>query len=119
MNEGFWSRIKSKPVAMGSALLVLMAICVAVLAPVLSPYPYDAQDTQHLLQAPTREHLMGTDSLGRDLLSRLIYGARLSLSIGVLTALTAMIIGTLYGAISGYAGGWLDNGLMRLIDVIY
>jgi oligopeptide transport system permease protein len=62
---------------------------------------------------------MGTDSLGRDLLSRLMYGARLSLFIGILTAAAAMVIGTLYGAISGYAGGWLDNALMRFIDVVY
>ena len=119
MRQRIWQRLKSDPVAIGSAILVLAIALVAVLAPLLTPYPYDAQDNQHLLQAPTKEHLMGTDNLGRDLLSRLIYGARLSLTIGVLTAATAMLIGTLYGAISGYVGGWLDNSLMRCVDVVY
>jgi len=119
MRERIWQRIKSDPVAISSAILVLSIALVAVLAPLLTPYPYDAQDSKHLLQAPTWEHLMGTDRLGRDLLSRLIYGARLSLTIGILTAATAMLIGTLYGAISGYVGGWLDDSLMRCVDVVY
>jgi oligopeptide transport system permease protein len=111
--------MKSNPVVTGSAALIVTMILVAVLAPYLAPYSYDAQDNQHLLQAPTLEHPMGTDGLGRDLLSRLIYGARLSLTIGIFTALSAMFIGTLYGAVSGYAGGWLDNSLMRGVDVVY
>jgi oligopeptide transport system permease protein len=119
MKKKVWQGMIYNPVGLSSAVLVLMVILVAAFAPVLSPYPYDAQDNQHLLQAPSREHLMGTDSLGRDLLSRLMYGARLSLFIGILTAAAAMVIGTLYGAISGYAGGWLDNALMRFIDVVY
>ncbi len=119
MRERIWRQMKANPVAMGSAVLILMMALVAILAPHLAPYPYDAQDNQHLLQAPSWEHLMGTDHLGRDLFSRLIYGARLSLTIGVLTAVTAMLIGTLYGAISGYVGGWLDNSLMRGVDVVY
>jgi ABC-type dipeptide/oligopeptide/nickel transport system permease subunit len=110
--------MRSNPVATGSAMLIVMMILVAALAPYLAPYSYDAQDNQHLLQAPSREHPMGTDGLGRDLLSRLIYGARLSLTIGIFTAFSAMVIGTLYGAVSGYAGGWLDNGLMRGVDVV-
>src|ERR1700704_1758606 len=119
MRKRFWRRMISKPIVIGSAFLILAMGLVAISAPLIAPYPYDAQDNQHLLQAPSWEHLMGTDRLGRDLLSRLIYGARLSLSIGVLTAVTAMLIGTLYGAISGYVGGWLDNGLMRGVDVVY
>jgi len=107
------------PIAASSAAWIL-AICLsAVLAPYLAPYPYDAQDNQHLLEAPGWKHLVGTDALGRDLFSRLLYGTRLSLSIGILTALTAMLIGSLYGAVSGYVGGWLDNGLMRGVDVVY
>ena len=109
----------TKPIVIGSALLILAMGLVAISAPLLAPYPYDAQDNHHLLQAPSWEHPMGTDRLGRDLMSRLIYGARLSLSIGVLTAVTAMLIGTLYGAISGYVGGWLDNSMMRGVDVVY
>jgi len=111
--------MKANPIAMGSAILILAMGLVTIFAPLLAPYPYDAQDNQRLLQTSSWEHWMGTDRLGRDLLSRLIYGARLSLTIGVLTAFSAMLIGTLYGAISGYVGGWLDNSLMRGVDVVY
>jgi oligopeptide transport system permease protein len=111
--------MKADPIATLCAVWILAMCLAAILAPHLSPYPYDAQDSQHLLETPSSRHLMGTDELGRDLFSRLIYGTRLSLSIGVLTAITAMLIGSLYGAISGFVGGWLDNGLMRGVDVVF
>ena len=119
MRGRVWRQMKSKPAVMASAVLILSMGLAAAFAPALAPYPYDVQDNRHLLQAPSLEHWMGTDRLGRDLFSRLIYGARLSLSIGILTAVAAMLIGTLYGAISGYVGGWPDNALMRGVDVVY
>jgi oligopeptide transport system permease protein len=84
----------------------------------ISPYSYDQTGFQ-LLAAPCAAHPMGTDELGRDLLSRIIYGSRLSIAVGLTTAIAAFIIGTTYGAIAGYWGGKVDSFLMRAIDVMY
>jgi oligopeptide transport system permease protein len=92
---------------------------VAVFATWLAPYSYDAQDNTALLQPPSSQHWMGTDRLGRDLFSRLLYGARISMAVGILTALAALVLGTLYGAISGYLGGRIDNWMMRWLDIVY
>ncbi|MBI5746662.1 MAG: ABC transporter permease [Nitrospirae bacterium] len=104
---------------LASGLLIIIITIGAIFAPLLAPYPFDLQDPDRILSPPDMGHIMGTDKLGRDLFSRLIYGSRVSLSIGFFTALSALIIGTLYGAVSGYAGGRLDNFMMRGVDVIY
>lgn len=88
----------------------------ALLAPWVAPYPFDEQRIERQLEAPSREHWMGTDTLGRDLYSRVLYGARASLLIGLLTAFFALGLGTLTGAIAGYRGGWVDHVLMRVVD---
>ena len=99
---------------------ILVAIALAALfAPWLAPYPFDAQDPSRLLQSPSAAHWLGTDRLGRDLLSRVIYGARVSMTLGVTTALIATAFGIAYGMAAGYLGGRTDNLLMRLLDVIY
>ena len=82
-------------------------------------YSYETQDTLNTLAAPGFDHWMGTDRLGRDLFSRLIYGARVSLFIGVATTLLALLIGTVYGASSGYVGGRTDSVMMRFVDVVF
>ena len=91
----------------------------AIFAPWITPYSYETQDTLNTLAIPSFSHLMGTDQLGRDLFSRLIYGARVSLFIGILTTLLALVIGTIYGSISGYIGGRMDGFMMRVVDVIF
>ncbi len=91
----------------------------AVLAPWVAPYSYETQDTLRTLTFPSADHWMGTDRLGRDLFSRMIYGARVSLFVGIFTTLFALFIGTIYGAISAYAGGNIDNLMMRLVDVVF
>ena len=91
----------------------------AIFAPWITPYSYETQDTLNTLATPSLSHLMGTDRLGRDLFSRLIYGARVSLFIGILTTLLALVIGTIYGSISGYVGGRMDGFMMRVVDVIF
>ena len=96
------------------ALLILTGI-----GPWLSPYTYDRQDSHALLQNPSIAHWMGTDKLGRDLLTRLMVGGRLSLAIGAASAGAALMIGTLYGGISGYKGKNLDQVLMRFVDVVF
>ena len=91
----------------------------AIFAPWITPYSYETQDTLNTLATPSFSHLMGTDRLGRDLFSRLIYGARVSLFIGILTTLLALVIGTIYGSISGYIGGRMDSFMMRVVDVVF
>jgi oligopeptide transport system permease protein len=102
-----------------SAGFLLIISGLAVLAPWVAPYSYETQNTLQTLAFPSFEHWMGTDRLGRDLLSRMIYGARVSLFVGVFTTLFALVIGTVYGAISAYAGGRTDNLMMRLVDVVF
>ena len=104
---------------LGSGLAILGVCGMAILAPWLAPYSFEAQDNSVILQVPSSEHWMGTDRLGRDLFSRLLYGARISVAIGMLTALAALVLGTLYGAISGYIGGRVDNWMMRCVDIVY
>jgi peptide/nickel transport system permease protein len=97
-----------------AALLVLMAI----LAPLIAPYPPAKQDLAHTRQAPSAQHIMGTDELGRDIFSRIVLGSRFSLSIGFLAVLIGTAIGMLFGAIAGYFGGVADDIIMRLMDLL-
>jgi peptide/nickel transport system permease protein len=103
----------------GLSVLVILAV-VAVLAPVLTPYGVDQQIPELLgtPTAPSLAHPLGTDQLGRDNLTRILYGARVSLAVGLTSALIATLLGTLIGALAGFFGGWLDNVLMRLTDVV-
>ncbi len=84
-----------------------------------SDYKYDAMDVSSILQAPSAQHVFGTDTLGRDLLIRIIHGSQMSLSIAFLTAFITLMIGTLLGTIAGYIGGWIDELIMKSIDFIY
>ena len=114
-----WNGVRKEPTALWS-LIFIMAVCLGgFLAPLLSPYGPGGLDEQRILQAPGSSHWMGTDALGRDLLTRVLYGARVSMTVGIGTALIALLIGTVYGMISGYAGGNLDHLLMRIVDVCY
>lgn len=117
--EQIWGTHRPDPLMRISGILILAICMVAILAPWLAPYSYDAQDNMALLQSPSSPHWMGTDRLGRDLFSRLLYGARISMSIGILTALAALVWGTGYGAISGYLGGRVDHWMMRWVDIVY
>jgi oligopeptide transport system permease protein len=115
------SRLKRIPAAY-AALVVISFICVVALLAAfhvpLSPYSYDQTSTD-LLLGPCLQHPMGTDELGRDLFSRVVFGSKLSISIGFTTAFMALVIGTTYGSISGFVGGKLDNLMMRGVDVAY
>lgn len=99
-------------------IICLLWIFAAVLAPVIAPYDPIAQDLALRLKAPSAEHLFGTDNFGRDIFSRVIYGGRYSLLAGCLTVVIAGFIGTFYGAIAGYVGGWVDNVMMRISEMI-
>lgn len=98
---------------------VCALIVLALLAPVLAPYDPLATDFDHLREPPSRQHWLGTDKEGRDILSRLLFGARISLAVGFLSQAPILLIGTVAGCIAGYAGGWSDTFLMRLVDVFY
>lgn len=104
-----------------TALIILVLLIVgALLAPYIIPYPEDLADATHTqikLQAPSLEHLMGTDELGRDILSRVVYGARVSLSAALAAVGLSLVIGIPLGAIAGSFGGWVDNLIMRITDV--
>ncbi len=108
----------SIPSRISAVILLAMVLC-ALFAPWLAPYSYEAQDTLNTLASPSTAHWMGTDRLGRDLFSRMIFGARVSLFIGVSTTLVALVIGTIYGAVSGYLGGKVDSVMMRIVDVVF
>ncbi|CAI2718074.1 ABC transporter permease [Nitrospina watsonii] len=112
-----WRRF-SLPAKLSACFLAAIALA-ALFAPWLSSFSYEEQDTLNALAAPDATHWMGTDRLGRDLFSRMLYGARVSLFLGVGTTLIALVIGTVYGAVSGYIGGRTDNILMRIVDVVF
>ncbi len=100
------------------AMVVILLVLVAILAPFIAPYDPSAIDQANLLAAPSSGHWLGTDSLGRDILSRMIYGARISLSVALIAVGIATLVGMLAGAVAGFYGGWVDAAIMRLVDVM-
>jgi len=119
-----WHRMRSIPTAHAAFWTILFLLSIAILSALgvhFSPYTYYDTDTsmQMMLIGPCREHWMGTDELGRDMFSRIIYGSQLSISIGITTAVVAFFIGTIYGSIAGFCGGKVDSLLMRGVDIAY
>ena len=108
---------RNRAAILGLALIII-EIIVALAAPWVAPYDPLDQSMREALQPPSRQHLLGTDDLGRDLLSRIIYGSRISLRIGLIAAGIAGIAGVFLGTMSGFHGGWLDEVVMRLIDIL-
>jgi len=108
---------RNKLAIIGMVILGLFVFC-AIFAPWIAPYDPIAQDITRRREPPSWEHPFGLDEVGRDLLSRVIYGARVSLYVGVASVSLAIIAGTLIGAVSGYAGGWIDNVIMRIMDIM-
>jgi len=107
------------PVLGASAAFVALVMLAAFLAPWISPYELGGLEAGRLLEPPTRQHWMGTDGLGRDLLTRVLYGARVSMTVGLGTALIALLLGTAYGLLAGFKGGHWDDAMMRLVDIFY
>lgn len=104
--------------AVFSAVLIFLFLILAALAPMITPYSFDEQDLLARLAAPSAKHLLGTDELGRDVLTRLLYGARVSMAVGIIPTVFSMLIGVLLGMVSGYVGGLVDSVIMRLADVV-
>ena len=111
-------RLRKSPLAMFGLIVLLILIFVALFADVLAPYSYSKQNLQHMFETPSKQFLLGTDEFGRDILSRLIFGARISLQVGFIAVGIALVVGGMLGAIAGYYGGWTDNGIMRVMDVL-
>ena len=122
MND-FWRQLKKSPVALGAVIVLFGLVFMALVAPLLAPLDPEAIDIRVRLTPPawseggTSAHLLGTDNVGRDVLSRIIYGARVSLLVGVLTVLTGGVIGSLLRLLAGYYRGWLETVIMRLVDI--
>lgn len=114
----FWKRFKRNGLAVAGGVIVLALFFVAVFAPLLSPYNPDAIDRHNVLMPPSLQHPLGTDDLGRDVMSRMIWGARISLAVGFVAIGIATAIGMLLGALAGYYGGWTDRVIMRFIDIM-
>lgn len=114
-----WNRFKANKLALvGLCFLALMAIC-SILIPIFSKYTYDGQDMANTFAGPSMEHFLGTDRFGRDVLVRIMYGGRISLSVGFSAAIISLLVGVTYGAIAGYIGGKVDMVMMRIVDALY
>jgi ABC-type dipeptide/oligopeptide/nickel transport system permease subunit len=112
-------RLRRNPIALASGFLIILMIFIAIFAPLLAPHAYDAQDRAHTLINSGDGHKLGTDNLGQDTLSRLIYGARVSLSVGVIVEAIELIIGVSLGLLAAYKGGLWDTILMRVTDAMF
>ena len=122
-NNSLWSDAlyrltRNKAAMLGGCILILLIIS-AVLAPWIAPYSYSYQDLNLGASPPSGEHLLGTDILGRDLLSRILYGARISLLVGFVATGVALVIGVSWGIVAGYVGGRVDSIMMRIVDILY
>jgi len=113
-----WYRLSRSPLTVAGLAIVVFVLIVMVLAPLLSPYDPDRLHLAIRLAAPSSRHWFGTDEVGRDLLSRVIWGSRASVVAGLVTVAISMTIGTLIGSLSGLAAGWLDTVIMRIMDVL-
>jgi ABC-type dipeptide/oligopeptide/nickel transport system permease subunit len=112
-------RIAKNPPAFLGLLLVIAFFAVALFAPLLAPLPYDKQDLNSVEKPPTATHWLGTDALGRDMYSRLIYGARSSAFVVLLVTIVNLVLGIPLGALAGYLGGWIDNFIMRVTEILF
>ena len=123
MSAGLWQQSwrrlqRNKPALVGAGLLLAM-IVLALLTPWIAPWGYEQQNLLLGATPPSAAHWLGTDVLGRDMLTRILYGGRLSLAVGFIATALALIIGVSYGAVAGYMGGTVDALMMRLVDILY
>ena len=114
----FWEMFYKNKLALTGCGIVVLLFAVSLLAPVIAPYDPGAIDLKNVLASPSAEHWFGTDQLGRDVLSRMIWGARISLKVGFVATGLAILIGMILGAVAGYYGGWIDAVIMRFVDIM-
>ena len=129
MNEGtktkkkmgqsdLWKRLRRNRMAMLGLVIIVVLILATLLASVIAPYGYDDQDVNRAFFGPSMQHLFGTDNLGRDIFSRILYGGRISLTMGLISVSLASVVGIFLGAVAGYYGGKIDDIIMRILDVL-
>ena len=118
MANSFWKRFKQNKLAVLGGLVVAVLFTIAIFAPAITPYDPNAINVQNILEPPGFTHLFGTDDLGRDILSRIIWGSRISLSVGFVAVGISTFIGVILGALTGYYGGWVDRVIMRFVDIM-
>jgi len=116
--DAFRRMCKNKMAVLGGIIIIVLLI-ISIFAPYIAPYHYAEGSLLDNYAKPGAKYLLGADFMGRDLLSRIIYGTRISLTVGIVGAVTAFIIGVLYGVVSGYYGGKIDNVMMRFVDIMY
>jgi glutathione transport system permease protein len=114
----FWRRFLRKRLALAAGLVIVVIAIVSALAPVLAPYDPATPDYNAVLEGPSWAHWAGTDTYGRDIFSRIIWGGQISLTVGFLSVMLGGIVGTSVGLISGFFGGWVDGAIMRVLDVL-
>ena len=114
----FWEMFYKNKLALAGCGIVILLFVVSLLAPMIAPYDPGAIDLKNVLAPPSGEHWFGTDQLGRDVLSRMIWGARISLKVGFVATGLAILIGMILGAVAGYYGGWIDAVIMRFVDIM-
>ena len=115
-NKTFQKAVHNKSIMIG-LIMVLIVILIAVFAPALTPFDLEEMDMGNALQVPGADHKFGTDQYGRDLMTRIFYGTRISLVVGFVSVFFSMMIGVFVGLLAGYYGGWVDNLIGRIIDV--
>ena len=114
----FWHQFSKNKASVVALVVILLIIASAIFAPLLTPYSYDQMDLRSIMQMPSREHLLGTDDYGRDILTRILYGGRMSLLISLVAVAMAVVVGPFLGALAAFYGGKTDTIIMRVLDVM-
>ena len=118
MGTYFWKRFKKNKIALAGSCVVILLFVVSIFAPVIAPYDPDEINLKLVLAPPSASHLCGTDQLGRDVFSRMVWGSRISLKVGFVATGIAILIGAILGAVAGYYGRWTDAVIMRFVDIM-
>ena len=114
-----WLRLRKNKMALFGGITLLLFVIIAILTPLIAPYSYETQNLDLGATPPSAAHWLGTDLFGRDLLTQVMYGGRISLAVGFVATSVALVIGITWGAIAGYVGGRVDAVMMRLVDILY
>lgn len=117
--EMVWTNFKKNKLAVFGLVAISILILLVVFAPFITPYERDAVDLLNAEQAPSMNHWLGTDELGRDYFTRILHGGRISLKVGIFSVGVSLVLGIFFGGVSGFYGGWIDNLLMRIAEIIY
>ena len=114
-----WLRLKKNRAAVAGGIVLITMVLLALLTPLIAPYGYEAQNLDLGASPPSAAHWLGTDIFGRDLLTQILYGGRISLAVGFIATAVALVIGVTWGAVAGYIGGRIDAAMMRFVDIMY